>query len=79
MKSVVTVRALLILALLILALLAPLAASPALAQREAPTAPTAENIKAQCWMKYEGQRKLKLDQRLALVEKCIEERTKGQR
>ena len=54
-----------------------LAASTARAQRESPTPPSPENIKAQCWMKYEAQRKLTLDQRLALVEKCIDERTKG--
>ena len=54
-----------------------LAASAARAQRESPTPPSPENVKAQCWMKYEAQRKLTLDQRLALVEKCIGERMRG--
>jgi hypothetical protein len=62
----------------LLALFALLAASAARAQRETPTPPSPENIKAQCWMKYESQRKLTLDQRLALVEKCIDQRMKGQ-
>jgi hypothetical protein len=63
-------------ALLAATLLTP---SAARAQREAPTPSSPDNIKAQCWMKYEGQRKLTLDQRLALVERCIDERTKAQR
>jgi len=43
------------------------------AQREAPTPPSPENVKAQCWMKYDKERKLTLDQRLALVEKCVQQ------
>jgi hypothetical protein len=56
-----------------------LVASAAFAQREEPTPPSPENIKAQCWMKYESQRKLSLDKKLELVEKCISERSRGQR
>lgn len=63
-------------ALLILALL--LVPTAAQAQREAPTPVLPENIKAQCWMKYDKERKLTLDQRLALVEKCVAERSAGQ-
>jgi hypothetical protein len=48
------------------------------AQREAPTPVSPENIKTQCWMKYDKERKLTIDQRLALVEKCIAERQAGQ-
>lgn len=56
-------------------LLVPAAAH---AQREAPTPQSPENIKAQCWMKYDKERKLTIDQRLALVEKCVAERQAGQ-
>lgn len=55
-----------------------LAASAAFAQREEPTPPSPENVKAHCWMKYEKDRKLSLDQRLALVEKCIDQGLKAQ-
>jgi len=50
----------------------------AYAQREAPTPVSPENIKAQCWMKYDKERKLTVDQRLVLVEKCVAERQAGQ-
>lgn len=63
-------------AFLILALL--LVPTAAQAQREAPTPPSPENIKAQCWMKYDKERKLTIDQRLVLVEKCVAERSAGQ-
>jgi hypothetical protein len=59
-------------AFLISALL--LVASAAQAQREGPTPQSPENIKAECWMKYDKERKLSLDQRLALVEKCVQAR-----
>ena len=62
--------------LLILALL--LVPTAAQAQREQPTPASPENIKAQCWMKYDKERKLTIDQRLALVEKCVAERMAGQ-
>lgn len=67
----------------LLAALAALAlglAGAAQAQREAPTPPSPENIKAQCWMQFEKQKaKISLDKKLELVERCIEEKTKGQR
>lgn len=63
-------------ALLLLTFL--LVPTTAYAQREAPTPPSPENIKAQCWMKYDKDRKLTIDQRLALVEKCVAERNAGQ-
>ncbi len=63
-------------ALLFLALL--LVPATAQAQREARTPVSPENIKAQCWMKYDKERKLTIDQRLALVEKCVAERTASQ-
>ena len=61
--------------LLLALLLVPTAAQ---AQREAPTPQSPENIKAQCWMKYDKERKLTLDQRLALVEKCVQQRLSEQ-
>jgi hypothetical protein len=62
------------------AVLFPLLLLPAaaLAQREPPPPPSPEKIKADCWMKYDRDRKLTLDQRLALVEKCVAERQAGQ-
>jgi hypothetical protein len=51
---------------------------PPLAQREAPTPPTPENIKAQCWMQFEKQKtKISLDKKLELVERCIEEKSRA--
>lgn len=64
--------------------LAPAAPQPA-AQTAAPTGPppkaalTPEEAKAQCWMKYESDKKVKnIDQRLTLVEKCVDETLRGQ-
>jgi len=35
---------------------------------------TPEKAKADCWMKYEGDKKIKnIDQRLSLVEKCVDD------
>ena len=54
-------------------------------QPVAPAAPppkgalTPEEAKTQCWMKYEGDKKIKnIDQRLSLVEKCVDETMRGQ-
>lgn len=61
--------------------LAPTAPQTA-AQAPAPPpkgAMTPEEAKTQCWMKYEGDKKIKnIDQRLALVEKCVDETMRGQ-
>ena len=64
--------------------LAPAAPQPA-AQTAAPAAPppkaalTPEEAKGQCWMKYENDKKAKnIDQRLALVEKCVDDTMRGQ-
>ncbi len=64
--------------------LAAAAPQPA-AQTAAPSAPppkaalTPEEAKAQCWMKYEGDKKVKnIDQRLTLVEKCVDDTLRGQ-
>ena len=63
--------------------LAPAAPSPQ--QTAAPAAPppaeplTPEKAKADCWMKYEGDKKIKnIDQRLSLVEKCVDDTLKNQ-
>jgi ABC-type glycerol-3-phosphate transport system substrate-binding protein len=61
--------------------LAP-AAEPT-AQTAAPAAPkgpmTPEQAKADCWMRYEEDKKIKnIDQRLALVEKCVDTTMRGQ-
>ena len=46
---------------------------------EQQAASTPEEIKAQCWMKYENDKKIKnIDARLALVEKCVDETARGQ-
>lgn len=61
--------------------LAP-AAPQSAAQAPAPPpkgALTPEEAKTQCWMKYEGDKKIKnIDQRLGLVEKCVDETMRGQ-
>ena len=59
----------------------PTAAQPATAP--APAAPkgpmTPEQAKADCWMRYEEDKKVKnIDQRLALVEKCVDTTMRGQ-
>jgi hypothetical protein len=65
--------------------LAP-AAQPAAAPTPAPATPatpkgpmTPEQAKADCWMRYEEDKKVKnIDQRLALVEKCVDTTMRGQ-
>lgn len=60
--------------------LAPAAPQPA-AQVAAPAqAPlTPEKVKADCWMKYEEDKKIKnIDARLKLVEKCVDDTLRGQ-
>jgi len=53
------------------------AAAPASAPPEGPQTP--EKIKADCWMKYENDKKIKnVDARLALVEKCVAESSRNQ-
>ena len=50
--------------------------APAPAAPEGPRTP--EKIKADCWMKYENDKKIKnVDARLALVEKCIEQESRN--
>ena len=40
---------------------------------------TPEEVKAQCWMKYENDKKIKnIDARLQLVEKCVDDTLRGQ-
>jgi ABC-type glycerol-3-phosphate transport system substrate-binding protein len=59
--------------------LAPTAA-PQPAAAAPPQEPmTPEKAKAECWMKFEGDKKIKnLDQRLSLVEKCVDDTLRGQ-
>ena len=63
--------------------LAP-AAPQQTAAAPAPAAPppqpmTPEKAKTECWMKFEGDKKIKnIDQRLALVEKCVDETMRNQ-
>jgi hypothetical protein len=60
--------------------LAPAAASQPAAVAPAPQeAMTPEKAKTNCWMKYEGDKKIKnIDQRLSLVEKCVDDTMRGQ-
>ena len=40
---------------------------------------TPEEVKAQCWMKYENDKRIKnIDARLQLVEKCVAETSRNQ-
>jgi len=59
---------------------APQAAAPTAVPAAPPkTALTPEEAKTQCWMKYEGDKKVKnIDQRLTLVEKCVDDTMRGQ-
>jgi ABC-type glycerol-3-phosphate transport system substrate-binding protein len=53
------------------------AAAPAAPPPSEPLTP--EKAKADCWMKYEGDKKIKnIDQRLSLVEKCVDEMMRNQ-
>jgi len=55
---------------------APAAPPPASEQQ---AALTPEEVKAQCWMKYENDKRIKnIDARLQLVEKCIADTSRGQ-
>jgi ABC-type glycerol-3-phosphate transport system substrate-binding protein len=60
--------------------LAPAAAPQPTAAAPAPQEPmTPEKAKAECWMKYEGDKKIKnIDQRLSLVEKCVDDMQRNQ-
>ena len=63
--------------------LAPTPAAQPAAVQAAPAAPqatlTPEEAKAQCWMKYENDKKVKnIDARLTLVEKCVNDTLRGQ-
>jgi hypothetical protein len=42
-----------------------------------PVARTPEQIRGDCWMKYEGDQKMNIDKRAALVDACITERSKS--
>jgi len=55
------------------------AAPPAPPPPEPDVVLTPEKIKADCWMKFENDKKIKnVDARLALVEKCIDETSRRQ-
>jgi hypothetical protein len=55
----------------------PQTAAPSPAAAHEPLTP--EKAKADCWMKYEGDKKIKnIDQRLSLVEKCVDETQRNQ-
>ena len=53
-------------------------AAPAAQPAPEPEEPlTVERASATCWMTYERQRRLSLDARAALVDKCIDDRMKA--
>jgi hypothetical protein len=55
------------------------APAPTSSRVTGPVVMTPEKIKADCWMKYEEDKKIKnIDQRLALVEKCVDETSRTQ-
>ena len=56
---------------------APPAAPPPPPTQQAALTP--EEVKAQCWMKYENDKRIKnIDARLQLVEKCVNETSRNQ-
>src|ERR1700730_1903546 len=71
-------RALALLAVLLLAACADAANQPNRAAANGETVPnTAEEAKTQCWMRYENKSAPRdLDKRMALVDKCIDEKMK---
>ena len=71
-------RALALLAVLLLTACADAANQPKPATTTGePTPNTAEEAKTQCWMRYENKSAPRdLDKRMALVDKCIEEKMK---
>ena len=57
----------------------PPPAQPAAPPPAAQAALTPEEVKAQCWMKYENDKRIKnIDARLQLVEKCVSDTSRGQ-
>ena len=64
--------------------LSPAAPPPQQQTATAPAPPpqvplTPEKAKADCWMKYESDKKIKnIDQRLSLVEKCVDDTMRNQ-
>jgi hypothetical protein len=76
-KPAISPRALALLAALLLAACADAAnqPKPAAGGEPAPTSP--QDAKTQCWMRYENKSAPRdLDKRMALVDKCIEEKMK---
>lgn len=53
----------------------PTAATPM--SQPMPVARTPEQIRGDCWMKYEGDQKMNLDKRATLVDACIAERSRS--
>jgi uncharacterized lipoprotein YbaY len=51
--------------------------APATTSQPMPVARTPEQIRGDCWMKYEGDQKINLDKRAALVDACIAERSRS--
>jgi len=61
------------------AVTAPSSAPPQATAAAPKVALTPEEAKAQCWMKYEGDKRVKnIDARLTLVEKCVDDTLRGQ-
>jgi hypothetical protein len=77
-KAVLSPRALAILAVLFLAACADANQPPKSAAANGEPVPTsAEQAKTQCWMRYENNSAPRdLDKKLALVDKCIDEKMK---
>lgn len=72
------IRPLLGMALVFALMLAGCAGStPGTTSQPMPVARTPEQIKGDCWMKYEGDQKMNIDKRAALVDACIAERSKS--
>jgi hypothetical protein len=52
-------------------------ASTASTAQPMPVARTPEQIKGDCWMKYENDPKMTIDKRATLVDQCIAEHSRG--
>ena len=51
--------------------------APTTTSQPMPVARTPEQVRGDCWMKYEGDQKMNIDKRAALVDACIAERSKS--
>jgi len=70
-------KAVIVLAALLATLTLAACAATTSSSQPMPVARTPEQIKGDCWMKYEGDATMNIDKRAALVDACVAERSKS--